>query len=76
MKLLIDNQLPAVLARALVAHGIEASHVLANRPGDAGRLIWVRTGNCGSGVLVERFLAHLPALQTAFERGERIVEIR
>jgi len=79
VKFLVDNQLPAALARWLTAQGADAQHVidigldsapdgelwsraatdarivvskdedffdLANRPGDTGRLLWVRTGNC------------------------------
>jgi predicted nuclease of predicted toxin-antitoxin system len=28
---------------------------LANRPGDQGRLVWVRTGNCRKPALLESF---------------------
>lgn len=51
---------------------------LALRPGDTGRLVWVRLGNCRNASLVaafEQFEADL-VLYLAFEGGRRILEIR
>jgi predicted nuclease of predicted toxin-antitoxin system len=49
---------------------------LALRPGDAGRLIWVRLGNCRNAVLLAAFDAHLDYAIAALSTGQRIVEIR
>jgi len=49
---------------------------LANRPGDAGKLLWVRTGNCLKPVLMETFRKNLPGIIQAFAEGFRVVEIR
>lgn len=49
---------------------------LANRPGDTGRLIWVRVGNCRNAVLIEAFDRVHEELVRAFEGGQRIVEVR
>ncbi len=49
---------------------------LAIAPGSAGRLIWVRIGNCRKQALVEVFRSRLASIVAAFETGSRIVEIR
>ena len=49
---------------------------LANRPGDTGRLIWVRLGNCRNAALIEAFNRIHDELVRAFESGQRIVEVR
>jgi predicted nuclease of predicted toxin-antitoxin system len=49
---------------------------LANRPGDTGRLIWVRLGNCRNAALLEAFDRVHDELARAFESGQRIVEVR
>ena len=48
---------------------------LANRPGDSGRLIWVRLGNCRREALVEGVSRSLPAVVAALGEGQRVVEI-
>jgi predicted nuclease of predicted toxin-antitoxin system len=48
---------------------------LANRPGDTGRLIWVRLGNCRRESLVGAFSRSLPAVVAALLEGQRVVEI-
>lgn len=50
--------------------------LLANRPGDVGRLVWVRVGNCRTPFLLSRFAAAWPTIQNAFAQGQRIVELR
>jgi predicted nuclease of predicted toxin-antitoxin system len=50
--------------------------LLANRPGDTGRLLWVRMGNCRTSALLARFAAAWPAIQSAFASGQRVVELR
>jgi predicted nuclease of predicted toxin-antitoxin system len=109
MKLLVDNQLPVLLAHYLRERGHECVHVLdigldeaddsdvwvrcltegrvlvskdedfvflASRPRDAGRLIWVRLGNCRNAALIAAFERALDGLVHAFEAGQRIVELR
>ena len=109
MKFLVDNQLPAALARFLIARGHDAQHVLdvqmnqaddvdiwrqvvsqgraliskdedflhlANRPGASGAFVWVRLGNCRKAVLLTAFERALPALVTALEEGQRVIEVR
>ncbi len=49
---------------------------LANRPGDTGRFIWVRLGNCRNAALIEAFDRVHDELVKAFESGQRIVELR
>ena len=49
---------------------------LATAPGSAGRLIWVRIGNCRRHALIEVFRSQLAPLIAALEAGSRIVEIR
>lgn len=49
---------------------------LANRPGDTGKLLWVRIGNCRKQTLLHAFDKELPAVVRAFAEGVRVVEIR
>jgi len=49
---------------------------LANRPGDTGRLIWVRLGNSRNYALLEAFTRIHDELVLAIESGQRIVEVR
>ena len=49
---------------------------LANRPGDTGRLIWVRLGNCRNPALLEAFDRVHDDLVSAIDSGQRIVEVR
>ena len=109
MKYLVDNQLPAALARALVTAGYDAVHVrdlsleqapdltiwiqaiaqhriviskdedffhLANRPNDAGRLLWLRIGNTRRGELFNSFMPRMADIDNLFAQGQRIVEVR
>ncbi len=48
----------------------------ANRPGDTGRLIWVRLGNCRNTALIAAFERVHDELVEAFHSGHRIVEVR
>ena len=49
---------------------------LANRPGDTGKLLWVRIGNCRKQTLLRAFDRELPNIVRAFDEALRIVEIR
>jgi predicted nuclease of predicted toxin-antitoxin system len=50
--------------------------LLANRPGDRGRLIWVRLGNCRNKALIDAFGRIHDELVRTIESGQRIVEVR
>jgi predicted nuclease of predicted toxin-antitoxin system len=49
---------------------------LANRPGDTGKLLWVRIGNCRKQTLLNVFERQFSQVIRAFDEGFRIVEIR
>jgi predicted nuclease of predicted toxin-antitoxin system len=49
---------------------------LANRPGDAGRLIWVRLGNCRNPALLAAFDRLLDQIAEALAADQRIIELR
>jgi predicted nuclease of predicted toxin-antitoxin system len=50
--------------------------ILANRPGDKGRLIWVRLGNCRNAALLAAFDQSHDKVVQAIDAGQRIVELR
>jgi predicted nuclease of predicted toxin-antitoxin system len=50
--------------------------ILATRPGEAGRLLWLRMGNCRTQDLITRLNRDWIAIETAFSEGQRIVELR
>ena len=109
MKFLVDNQLPAAVARWMQSRGLDAVHVLdlglgqaddraiweialnegrivvskdedffilAGRPGDAGRLLWLRLGNCRKAALLSTLETTWPSIESAFLSGQRLVEVR
>ena len=49
---------------------------LAQRPGETGRLLWVRLGNCRNEALLEAFKTALPQVEREFVAGQRVVEVR
>ena len=49
---------------------------LASVSGGAGKLVWVRIGNCRKQVLLEAFRAQLPRIVSELEAGNQIVELR
>jgi predicted nuclease of predicted toxin-antitoxin system len=49
---------------------------LANQPGDEGRLIWVRAGNCRNTELIQLLDMLWPKIEDRLSRGERIIEVR
>ncbi|AQR61584.1 hypothetical protein BZG35_07900 [Brevundimonas sp. LM2] len=109
MKIIIDQQLPPVLARWLRdEHDIDAVHVREIRLKDApdhdiwleakrrgavvisrdadfanfarqdvaGRLVWLRIGNCTNPELIAVFEAIWPIVWARLLDGERFVELR
>ena len=49
---------------------------LANRPGDDGRLVWVRLGNCRNAALIAAFEHAHDTIIAALDAGQRIIELR
>ena len=66
----------AIRAKQIVVSKDEDFIYLANRPGDVGRLIWVRIGNCRNLALIAAFDRVHDDIVSAIESGQRIVEIR
>ena len=50
--------------------------LLASRPGDTGRMIWVRLGNCRNPALLAAFDRAHDSIVGAIESGQRIIELR
>jgi len=50
--------------------------ILATRPGDSGRLLWLRIGNCRTADLLSLLNTKWSAIEEAFESGQQIVEVR
>ena len=50
--------------------------ILANRPHDVGKLLWVRTGNLRTPRLLARFESAWPEILARFESGQHVVELR
>jgi len=50
--------------------------ILASRPGDSGRLIWVRLGNCRNVALLAAFDAARVGLIHAINTRQRVIELR
>jgi predicted nuclease of predicted toxin-antitoxin system len=50
--------------------------LLATRPGDQGRMIWVRLGNCRNPALLAAFDRTRDALLRAIASGQRVIELR
>ena len=50
--------------------------LLATRPGDLGRLMWLRVGNCRTQHLIQMLDQSWPAIENALQSGQQIVELR
>ena len=50
--------------------------ILAMRPKDSGRLLWLRVGNCRTAALLTLLNRQWPAIVQAFESDQQIVEVR
>ena len=48
---------------------------LANQPGDAGRFLWVRLGNCRNDALLTAFARSFDTIVAAFDSGQTVVEL-
>ena len=50
--------------------------ILATRPGDEGRLLWLRMGNCRTGNLLMILEKRWPDIEQTLQEGQQIVEVR
>lgn len=66
----------AISQGSIVASKDDDFLLLASRPRDTGRLLWVRTGNCRTPALLSRLTVAWPAIENAFAQGQRVVELR
>ena len=48
---------------------------LSSQPGVAGRLLWVRLGNCRNDALLKAFAGSFDTIVAAFDSGETVVEL-
>jgi predicted nuclease of predicted toxin-antitoxin system len=65
----------ASAAESIVISKDEDFLYLANRPGERGKLLWVRLGNCRNANLIDAFSQSLARVIAAFESGHRVVEL-
>ena len=75
---LLDDR--ALWARALASDRIVVSKdedflYLTNQPSDAGRLLWVRLGNCRNDALIAAFSSSFDRIVSAFDSGQSVVEL-
>jgi predicted nuclease of predicted toxin-antitoxin system len=75
---LLDDR--ALWARALADARIVVSKdedflYLSSQPNDAGRLLWVRLGNCRNDALLAAFSASFNTIVAAFDSGQTVVEL-
>jgi predicted nuclease of predicted toxin-antitoxin system len=49
---------------------------LATQSGEKGRLLWLRIGNTRKAALLAVLLPRMPDIETLFQQGQRIVEVR
>jgi predicted nuclease of predicted toxin-antitoxin system len=81
-----DLVLEAASDAKVLAAAIDRAAVLVTKDGDfAGdlttdehsvRIVWVRTGNVSNRVLLERFAASWPEIETHLASGANLVEVR
>jgi predicted nuclease of predicted toxin-antitoxin system len=71
-----DIWVRAVAEDRIVVTKDEDFLLLASRPGDTGRMIWVRLGNCRNAALLAAFDRTREALLEAIASGQRVVELQ
>jgi len=49
--------------------------ILATRPHDHGKLLWLRMGNCRTSFLLQRLNKQWETITAAFSEGQQIVEV-
>ena len=48
---------------------------LTNQPGDAGRFLWGRLGNCRNDALIAAFSSSFDTIAVAFDAGQSVVAL-
>jgi predicted nuclease of predicted toxin-antitoxin system len=66
----------AIQENRIVVSKDEDFFILATRPNDPGSLLWLRIGNCRTQHLLTMLDQHWPAIESALQTGQRIVELR
>jgi predicted nuclease of predicted toxin-antitoxin system len=66
----------AIAENRIVVSKDEDFFILATRPNDLGKLLWLRLGNCRTQHLLAQLDSAWPSIEDAFVSGQRIVEIR
>ena len=66
----------AIAESRIVVSKDEDFFLLATRPTDTGRLLWLRVANCRTQALLTTLDPLLLSIEQAFEAGQRIVEVR
>jgi predicted nuclease of predicted toxin-antitoxin system len=82
----LDARLATATDRAIWEHALAESRIvvtrdedfliLASRPGDTGRMLWVRIGNCRNAALLAAFDRARLTLLAALASDQRVVELR
>jgi predicted nuclease of predicted toxin-antitoxin system len=66
----------AIAAGRIVVSKDEDFFILATRPADAGRLLWMRIGNCRTEALLAALEHAWPIIEQTFASGQKLVELR
>jgi hypothetical protein len=66
----------AIAEASIVVSKDEDFFILATRPNDLAKLLWLRVGNVRTQALLTTFAQVMPAIEEAFLSGQRIVEVR
>ena len=66
----------AVIENRIIVSKDEDFFLFANRPGDPLKVLWLRIGNCRTKTLLSVLEDNWPMIVTAFESGQKIVEVR
>lgn len=66
----------ACTEKRIVISKDEDFFILATRPNDAGRLLWLRMGNCRTIDLLSSLNLNWPTIEQAYTNQQRIVEMR
>ncbi len=48
---------------------------LAKRPGDEGKLVWIRLGNCRKAPLIDAMRKSLASIIESLQAGHRVIEL-
>ena len=66
----------AVIENRIIVSKDEDFFLFATRPGDPLKVLWLRIGNCRTKTLLSVLEEKWPMIVSAFESGQKIVEVR